>query len=71
MTHGLWLTGKAWADFVSYHPDFPEALQLKVTRLYARDIDLAAYELSVRLFLSEVETELAQVQALSEVTAVA
>lgn len=71
ITHALWLTGKAWADFVSYHPDFPEALQLKVTRLYARDIDLAAYELSVRLFLSEVEQELAQVQALSEVTAVA
>jgi len=56
---------------VSYHPSFPEALQVKVTRLYARDIDLAAYELSVRLFLSEVEQELAQVQALSEVTAVA
>lgn len=69
--HALWLTGKAWADFVSYHPAFPEALQVKITRLYAKDLDLTAYELSVRLFLGEVEQELAQVQALSDVTAVA
>lgn len=71
ITHALWLTGAAWADFVSYHPDFPEALRLKITRLFAKDIDLAAYELSVRLFLGEVEQELAQVEALSQVVAVA
>lgn len=71
ITHGLWLTGAAWADFVSYHPQFPPALQLKITRLYARDLDLAAYELAVRLFLGEVERELAQVQALSDTTRVA
>ena len=71
VTHALWLTGRAWADFVSYHPLFPEALQLKVTRLYAKDLDLVAYELAVRLFLGEVEKELTQVQALSAVTCVA
>lgn len=69
--HGLWLTGAAWADFVSYHPAFPLALQLKVTRLYAKDLDLAAYELTVRLFLGEVDRELAQVQALAAVSHVA
>jgi putative phage-type endonuclease len=71
MTHGLWLTGAAWADFVSYHPQFPPALQLKVTRLYARDLDLAAYELMVRMFLGEVDRELAQVQTLAAPTKVA
>jgi putative phage-type endonuclease len=69
ITHGLWLTGAAWADFVSYHPAFPSALQLQVTRLYARDLDLAAYELAVRLFLTEVERELAQLQALARAVA--
>jgi hypothetical protein len=62
--HGLWLTGASWGDFVSFSPAFPEPLRLKVTRVYAKDIDLAAYELNVRLFLSEVEKEVEEVQAL-------
>lgn len=57
ITHSLWLTGKAWGDFVSYHPDFPEHLRLKVSRIVAKDLDLAAHELAVRLFLSEVDRE--------------
>lgn len=57
ITHSLWLTGKAWGDFVSYHPEFPEHLRLKITRIRAADLDLAAHELAVRLFLSEVEKE--------------
>lgn len=65
ITHGLWLTGASWGDFVSFHPNFPEPLRLKVTRLYAKDLDLAAYELAVRLFLSEVEKEVESVKALS------
>lgn len=62
--HSLWLTGRAWWDFASFNPDFPEPLRLKVTRLYAKDIDLAAHELAVRFFLGEVEKELADVKAL-------
>lgn len=68
IVHGLWLTGAAWGDFVSYHPDFPDALQLKITRLYAKDLDLPAYELAVRLFLSECDRELT---ALTDLAAVA
>lgn len=63
--HGLWLTGASWGDFVSYHPAFPPALRLKVTRLFAKDLDLAAHELAVRLFLSDVEKEEASVRALA------
>lgn len=57
ITHSLWITGKAWGDFVSYHPEFPEHLRLKVTRVYAKDIDLVAYKLAVSLFLSECDKE--------------
>lgn len=57
ITHSLWLTGKAWGDFVSYHPDYPEHLQLKVTRIYAKDLDLKAHELAVSLFLTECDKE--------------
>ncbi len=64
MCHGLWLTGRTWWDFVSYHPDFPDPLKLKVTRLYEKNIDLTAFEASVRRFLAEVDAELAEVQKL-------
>jgi hypothetical protein len=65
--HGLWLTGAAWADFVSFHPEFPEPLHLKITRLFARDVDLKAHELNVRLFLDEVAKEEAAVRELATV----
>lgn len=29
----LWITGRKWWDFVSFNPDFPENLQLKVVRV--------------------------------------
>jgi predicted phage-related endonuclease len=64
ITHTLWITGKAWGDFVSYHPEFPEHLRLKVTRISAANLDFTAYELAVRLFLSEVDKEYAVVAAL-------
>lgn len=64
IVHGLWLSERAWGDFVSYHPEFPEGMRLKRTRLYAKDIDFAAHELNVRLFLGEVDRELEAVQAM-------
>ena len=66
ITMSLWLTGAQWGDFVSFHPDFPEPLRLKVTRLYAKDLDLAAHELNVRLFLTECDREIAALQALAK-----
>lgn len=35
---GLWVTGRQWWDFVSYHPDFPPHLRLYVQRV-PRDDD--------------------------------
>ncbi len=68
IAHCLWLTGRAWWEFASFSPDFPEPLRLKVRRIYAKDIDMAAHELAVRLFLSECDKELAEVQALMGAT---
>ncbi len=66
--HSLWLTGRQWWDFCSWHPDFPEPLRLKVTRLWAKDYQMPAHELNVRLFLSECDAELAAVQKLMGAT---
>lgn len=69
--HSLWITGRAWWDFVSFHPDFPEWGRLKRTRIYAKDVDLAAHELNVRTFLAEVEKEVEGIRALMPAGAVA
>jgi len=39
MQGNLWITGRQWCDFVSFHPFVPEALQFHVVR-YERDEDV-------------------------------
>lgn len=64
MMHGLWITGLPYWDFVSYCPEFPEHLRLKITRITPEPGELAAHELNVRLFLDEVDKEYAAVAAM-------
>lgn len=56
MRHELWLTGATDHHYVSYNPDFPEGLQLRVHVLKAKDMNLPAYDAEVRKFLAEVAT---------------
>lgn len=48
-------TGKAWCDFVSYCPDFPEPLDLFICRLERDDTGIAGMEAEAVRFLAEVE----------------
>ena len=41
---GLWVTGRKWWDFISYHPDFPNELQLYVQRIERDDNYIALME---------------------------
>lgn len=66
ITHELWITGAPWCDFVSYNPDFPSRLQLKIVRVHANDMLLVQYQTKALAFLSEVDAELAEVQQLLE-----
>ena len=69
MLHGLWVSGAAWCDFVSYQPDFVgplEALQLVVIRIERDAIAVAEYELRARAFLREVDLAVAAVQTLAD-----
>jgi putative phage-type endonuclease len=48
-------TGRKWCDFVSFDPRMPEALQIKITRVYF-GIDLVAdLESQVKQFLNETQ----------------
>ena len=69
VTHLLWLTGAKWCDWFSFQPDFPEHSRIKLVRVQRSDVDVAAYELALRLFLSEVEREYNEIAQLGAVHA--
>lgn len=62
----MWITGRKWWDFVSYHPDFPEHLQLFVQRIERDGTYIRTLEDKVRAFLAEVDSE---VETLSKLAA--
>ena len=66
ITHNLWVTGAAWCDFVSFDDRFPPGLALLIIRVPREAVDVAAYELVVRQFLREVDTEYEAVEALRQ-----
>jgi putative phage-type endonuclease len=45
-----------WVDFISYNPNFPDDLQLFVTRVERNDEYIDSLEVEVKQFLEEVET---------------
>lgn len=51
-------TGRAWCDFVSYHPAFPEAMRLHIRRIKRDDKLIADLENGAKVFLSEVDETL-------------
>lgn len=55
--HNLFISGAAWCDWISFNPDFPEPLQLKLVRVERNEPEMVAYQLALSLFLSEVERE--------------
>lgn len=69
--HALWISGAAWCDWLSYHPEFPAGLRVKLVRVVRNEQEIAAYALAASLFLSEVQAELEAVYALREGTVAA
>jgi len=51
----LWVTNRAWCDFVSYDPRLPVRKQLLVIRVYRDDKLIALMQEEVHQFLGEVE----------------
>lgn len=66
MQHHLLVSGAEYWDFVSFDDRLPEAAQLFVRRLWAKDAGLDAYAASVRAFLADVAKEKAEILALCE-----
>jgi len=58
-------TGRAWCDFVSYHPDFPEPLQLTIRRVLRDDDAIARLVDELKRFIADVDAEVSELQALA------
>jgi putative phage-type endonuclease len=58
----MWVTGRAWCDFVSFDPRVPNHLQLFIVRLDRDDDLIERMETEVHKFLSEVENSLIQLE---------
>ncbi len=69
--HEQFITGALWTDFVSYHPDFPERLQLCIVRVLRDEKAMAQHEAELRKFLAEVQTEYDALKTMAEGFAVA
>lgn len=63
--HNMWISGAQWADFVSFNPDFPERLRLKIVRVERDEQALIEYETAALEFLSEVDLEQRVVERLA------
>ena len=48
-------TGADWVDYVSYHPDFPPNMQLRIMRFERDDARVESMEEEVRKFVEEVK----------------
>lgn len=59
--HQLWVTGRKWADVVSYDPRFPERLQLAVTRVERDEKTIAALADAVAVAEIEVAEVVAEI----------
>ena len=59
----LWITGRAFCDFVSYDPRMPERMQLYVQRIERDNAYIERLEKEVRKFLAEVGRVIAELEA--------
>lgn len=64
LLHALYVSGRAWIDFVSIDVRMPEPLQLFVARMVRDEAAITAYAEQVRIFTEEIEAELASVRKL-------
>lgn len=69
IVHQLWMTGAQWCDWLSYCPEFPEPLQVKLVRVVRDQAAVDGYELLLRQFIRECEQEYAEVARMAMVAA--
>lgn len=55
-------TGRKWCDFVSFDPRMPDNMQLFITRVHRKDMEIYALEQEVRSFLIELDEKITKLK---------
>jgi predicted phage-related endonuclease len=63
---GLWVTGRQWWHFVSYHPDFPPHLRLYIQRVERDDVFISHMDAACLLLESEIQQIVERVSSRSQ-----
>jgi hypothetical protein len=63
--HNLWVTGAEWCDFLSFDDRFEAQMQTFLCRVWAKDVDMAAYEAAALKFLAEVQVEVDAIRTMT------
>ena len=58
----IWAADRAWCDFISYNPDFPESASLIIRRVARDDKLIDAMREAVNIFNAEIEEEIAMIK---------
>ncbi len=65
IAHQLWITDALACDWVSYHPDFPEALQIQIVRVDRDEQFIRAYAAEAERFLEDVANDVLALQTMT------
>lgn len=65
ITHQLWVTGAHSCDWLSYHPDFPDALQVQIVQVHRNELDIEAYAAAATQLLDAVATDVLALQTMT------
>ena len=63
--HELWVVGSESADYFSWNPDFPPALQSRIVTVTRAEANLLDYEAKALAFLAEVDAEVLALQTMA------
>lgn len=67
ITHECWITGRRWADFFSYQPDFVDlGLEAKRVRVDVTDAEVESYARRALAFLEAVDLEVLAVRTMAD-----
>jgi hypothetical protein len=66
IVHNLWITGAKWCDWLSYQPDFPEPLRVKLVRVERDEAAISEYHRKALAFLAEVDNEVEVIRTMAD-----
>lgn len=66
ITHQLYVSGAEACDYISYNPEFPERLRLKIVTVLRTEEAMEKHDKALRLFLADVDRQVDILMTMSD-----